>query len=362
MDTQRKKIIEAFSDCVVQIATPYTTGTGFYLKNYNVIVTNEHVVRKSPNATVRLSDGEAQLLEVFYLDLKCDLALLRLDHSLDVKKSIELSEQKAHQGDAVIAAGHPFGLKFTATQGIISNTEYIQDRVHYIQHDAALNPGNSGGPLINLQGHLIGINTFIHRSGQSMGFALPVSYLIDVLHNLTVIGTIQSARCPSCSFFVTEENIEEGYCPRCGTIATLPKTHLAYEPVGIAEEIEHVLSERDIHLELARRGLQKWSIDHGRLASQIEHDDRLGIIRVHTRVGEIPKYDVKALYVYILKQNNELQHVSLSVKNGQINLFFMLYSQYFDARELSTRLDSLLTEGRRIQGEIERRFSNESSQ
>jgi len=363
MDNQRKKIIQQFSDSVVQIATPFSAGTGFYLKYYDVIVSNEHVVRDCSRATVRIANQSPQILEVFYIDPKCDLALLRMDESLQVKSSIQLADDyEARQGDAVIAAGHPFGLKFTATQGIISNTQYQQGDIRYIQHDAALNPGNSGGPLINLKGELIGINTFIHRSGQSMGFALPVSYLIEVLQHLTVLGTIQSARCISCSFIVTEANIEEGYCPKCGSKTQLPGSTPKFEPVGIAEEIETVLGERDLNVELARRGLHKWSIDTNHITAQIQHDDQIGILKGKTTLGYIPKNGVKALYIYLLRQNAELKTVTLSVQNSEINLSFMLHEQYLERNELDTCINDLLLEGDRIAREIGHRFSNESQQ
>ena len=84
-------------------------------------------------------------------------------------------------GEVVVAIGHPFGLNYTATQGVISKVDRIRDGVKYIQIDAAINPGNSGGPLVNKEGEVIGINSFIIRGGDNLGFALPVSYLKEAL-------------------------------------------------------------------------------------------------------------------------------------------------------------------------------------
>lgn len=75
--------------------------------------------------------------------------------------SLHWANEMPDAGDAVLACGHPFGYKFSITRGIISSVEYELGALSYFQHDAALNPGNSGGPLLSMDGHLLGINTFM---------------------------------------------------------------------------------------------------------------------------------------------------------------------------------------------------------
>ena len=88
--------------------------------------------------------------------------------------------------------------------------------VDNIQHDAALNPGNSGGPLVNLQGEIIGINTFIIQDGNSLGFSLPCLEIERALVDFQAAGGGVSARCGSCSNLVTSAEARDGYCPHCG--------------------------------------------------------------------------------------------------------------------------------------------------
>ena len=171
-----RDIIELYRGVIIQIATPYSTGTGFYLKEPNVIVTNDHVVRDNRKVVVDGEKIEKQLVKVVFSDPKHDLAFLEAPEvhempavDLGVGKEIEVKA-----GDPVLAIGHPFGLKFISTQGIISNTLHEQNDLNYWLHDAALNPGNSGGPLVNSDGHVIGVNTFIVKDGNTIGFALPV--------------------------------------------------------------------------------------------------------------------------------------------------------------------------------------------
>ena len=105
-------------------------------------------------------------------------------------------------GDRVLAIGHPYGLNYTATQGVISKVDRIREGLKFIQIDAAINPGNSGGPLVNSEGQVIGVNSFIIRGGDNLGFALPVNYLErSVVYFIMPIRGQASTRCFSCSFF-----------------------------------------------------------------------------------------------------------------------------------------------------------------
>ncbi|MDX1408038.1 MAG: trypsin-like peptidase domain-containing protein, partial [Saprospiraceae bacterium] len=156
MDT--KGIIEQFKGAVIQIATPYSTGTGFYLETQDLIVTNEHVVRGNTRVVVDGSTFDKQLVTVRYVDPRYDLAFLETPGVHKMPRIELASEPELTEGERVLAVGHPFGLKYTATQGIISNMAHQQNQINYIQHDAALNPGNSGGPLIDEHGQVIGVN------------------------------------------------------------------------------------------------------------------------------------------------------------------------------------------------------------
>jgi len=104
-------IIEKYRDVVIQLATPYSTGTGFYLKEYDLIITNEHVVRNNKSVVINGEKFEKQLADIVYVDPLYDLAFLMApkDHSMP---QVSLSLMKDYsEGDGVIAAGHPFGLK-----------------------------------------------------------------------------------------------------------------------------------------------------------------------------------------------------------------------------------------------------------
>ncbi len=163
-------------------------GSGVIVDPSGVIVTNNHVVRGAQDLTVVLSDRREYDAELLLADERTDLAVLKIaaDEALPVLPYDEGAD--AEVGDLVLAIGNPFGVGQTVTSGIVSalaRTDVgITDYSFFIQTDAAVNPGNSGGALVDMDGELIGVNTAIFsRSGGSngIGFAVPVEMVRTVV-------------------------------------------------------------------------------------------------------------------------------------------------------------------------------------
>ena len=139
-----KAVIDKYRDVIIQIATPYSTGTGFLLPEQGLIVTNHHIVQDNRDAIVLGERLPKQLARVVYADPKYDLAFLETPE-LGMASPPLGEEDALSEGDVVVSIGHPFGLQFSVPQGVISNTRREVEGIRYLQHDAALNPGNSGG-------------------------------------------------------------------------------------------------------------------------------------------------------------------------------------------------------------------------
>lgn len=323
-------IIDRYQDIVVQIATPYATGTGFYLNEADLIITNEHVVRDNRQVVIESPGFERQLCDVVYMDVKYDLAFLQApkQHSMGKVKIGEVPDLAL--GDPVIAMGHPFGLKFTATQGIISSLDYQMDGVMYIQHDAALNPGNSGGPLLTAKGHLIGVNSFVIRDGQSIGFALPVNYLKDTLAEFLSLPAIRAVRCPACTNMVFERPEHKDYCPYCGTELTCIGAIPTFEPLGIPKTIEDILFELGYNVQLSRVGPNLWQILKGSALIDISYHERTGLIVGDATLCELPKNGIEKIYRFMLQQNYTLEGLSFSVREHDVVLSLLIYDQYLN--------------------------------
>lgn len=171
-------------------------GSGFIIDPAGLVVTNNHVIDSADEITVVLHDNTELKAELVGRDTKTDLALLRVKPTKPLTAVIWGDSDKMRVGDWVLAIGNPFGLGGTVTQGIVSarardiNAGPYDD---FIQTDASINRGNSGGPMFNLQGQVIGVNTAIFSpTGGSVGigFAIPVNLAKNVISQLKDSGKI----------------------------------------------------------------------------------------------------------------------------------------------------------------------------
>ena len=183
-----------------QSAQPFRgQGSGFIISADGLILTNAHVVRDAKTVTVKLSDRREFSAKVLGSDPATDVAVLKVDaKNLPI---VALGDAKQVQvGDWVLAIGSPFGFEQTATQGIVSAKGRSlpgDSYVPFIQTDAAVNPGNSGGPLFDANGRVIGINAQIYsRSGgfQGLAFAIPVDVALRVKDQIVAKGKVEHAR------------------------------------------------------------------------------------------------------------------------------------------------------------------------
>lgn len=326
-----KDIINTYKDIIIQIATPYSTGTGFYIKEKNLIVTNEHVIRDNREVVVEGTKLKKQLSRVLFSDPKLDLAFLEIGNGTDMPGISINDKDEVQVGEQVLAIGHPFGLEFSATQGIISNTLHKFGEVNYFQHDAALNPGNSGGPLIDSKGKVLGVNTFVIRDGNNIGFSLPANYLTETIEAYNKRAGQIGSRCESCSNLVYEDTIENNYCPHCGTKIELPSQVEEYQAVGIAKTIESILEQMGQEIKLSRRGPNNWQIQEGSAKINIAYYEKEGLITGDAFLCTLPKDNIQPLYEYILRQNNEIEGLTLSVKGNDIIISLIIYDRYLNA-------------------------------
>ena len=172
-------------------------GSGFIIDPSGLIVTNAHVIANADQITVTLSDDTVLQAQVIGRDTVTDLALLKVDAKTPLSVASWGDSSKAKVGDWVLAIGNPFGLGGTVTAGIISATArdiHSGPYDDYLQTDASINRGNSGGPMFNLQGEVIGINTAIYSpSGGSIGigFAIPTALAQPIIDQLKTTGKVE---------------------------------------------------------------------------------------------------------------------------------------------------------------------------
>ena len=179
-------LIERIQSGVVQITTSRGSASGFIISSDGLVITNEHVVSGESSVGVRLTNGRRYDATVLEKDTTSDLTLLRIDGGGSFDAIAVGNPNTVRMGDEVLALGFPLadtiGTNLTVTRGIVSSTRTV-DGVTMLQTDASLNPGNSGGPLVNRDGEVIGVNTSRieetegGRLVSNIGFAVSVSEL-----------------------------------------------------------------------------------------------------------------------------------------------------------------------------------------
>ena len=174
-------------------------GSGFIVSPNGIIMTNAHVVRDAKEVTVKLTDRREFVAKVLGVDAKTDIAVLKIDaKNLPVVSIGSSSALKV--GEWVLAIGSPFGFENTVTAGVVSakGRSLPEDSaVPFIQTDAAVNPGNSGGPLFNARGEVIGINSQIYSSSggyQGVSFAIPIDLAARIKDQIVAHGKVENAR------------------------------------------------------------------------------------------------------------------------------------------------------------------------
>jgi serine protease Do len=324
--------VDLYRNVIVQIATPSSTGTGFYLRERGLIVTNNHVVEGNRNVVIEGALFKKQLVKVCYTDPKYDLAFLQGPTDSELPK-IELGVEKVlRERDTVTAIGHPFGLKFSVKTGIVSNVREVMNGVPYLHIDAALNPGNSGGPLVDMEGEVVGVNTFIIRDGDNIGFSLPVKYLQESLDDFQQANADNTCRCSACLNILTTETVDKDFCTYCGNRVELPGSVEEYQAAGVPRTIEALIEKIGHDVALSRSGPNAWEIQEGSAKIIITYHDKSGLMSADALLCQLPKGkdSIKPLYTYLLRENYTNEALTFSIHEQDIYLSLLIFDRYLN--------------------------------
>ena len=221
---------------------PVAQGSGFFISDDGYVVTNNHVVSDGSAYTVVMNDGTELDAKLVGRDSRTDLALLKVDAKRKFTYVKFADDAKTRVGDWVVAVGNPFGLGGTVTAGIVSARGRDIGSGPYddfIQVDAAVNRGNSGGPTFNLEGEVVGINTAIFSpSGGNVGiaFAIPASVATDVIEKLKETGTVSRGWLGVQIQPVTQDIADSlGLSEDAGALVVAPQAGSPGEAAGIRQ-------------------------------------------------------------------------------------------------------------------------------
>ena len=315
------------ADAVFKINTSSGSGTGFYLKNQGILVTNYHVIEGNHQVAIENQTKDRFLAKVIFVNPDDDLAFLLPEQEfdtpiLDLENGADLTS-----GNKVYVLGYPFGLPYTITEGIVSNVRQLMEGRHYIQTDAAVNPGNSGGPVVNQNGALVGVTTAKFTNADNVGFAIPLEILQRELSALSENPHKRfSLRCHSCKTLLFEKT---EYCPNCGTNID-DKIFDQAEVSQFASFVEGALSDLDMNPVLARTGFDYWVFHQG--SSQIRvFVYNQNYLYATSPLNNLPTQNLENLYNYLL--SDPVAPYSLGIHDNQIYLSYRVHiSEVFSSR------------------------------
>ena len=279
---------------VYKINTANGTGTGFYHKENDLIITNYHVVAGCSTVSLEGKDKNRYLTKVVYVNPGKDIAFLRAN---DLPKPIDTVVIDHHTEsrirDKVIVLGYPYGMPFTVTEGIVSNPRQSIGGQYYIQTDAAINPGNSGGPVINEKGELMGIVTSKFSDADNMGFAIPMETLRE----------------------------KTDYCPNCGTNVD----ENLFDEMALSDfslKVEEAITRLRINPVLARSGRERWYFHQGSAEIRMFVYDT-NYLFATSPLNNLPRKNLAEIYEYILTA--DMGPHRLSISDNQIYLSYRIH-------------------------------------
>jgi len=180
-------VIQKIKVAVVKVQSDASSGTGFVISSQGHILTCAHVL-VGDRTQVISEHGDRSAVEILGKDETIDLAILRAE-SISESPLTFADPTTINEGQTVYALGHPLGLDFTISRGIISNRQRMRGGISLVQTDVSLNPGNSGGPVVNERGEIIGVASQVLEGGQGLGFAIALQHIFAFAAQMRVPTT-----------------------------------------------------------------------------------------------------------------------------------------------------------------------------
>ncbi len=286
---------------IYKIITAGGTGTGFKVSDVPYLITNYHVIKGYKTVAVENNKQDRFLANVVMVNTDVDLAFLHVTELENTPSNITLNTNLSVENrQKVYINGFPFGMPFTVTEGIISSPNQPMHGRNYVQTDAAVNPGNSGGPMLNENGVLVGVTTSKFTEADNVGFGIKHTDVIKQINDFTYSDSIYRVKCNSCDTFIETET---EFCNNCGN--SIDKSVFEeFEKSHFAKFVENGLSELGINPILCRAGRDYWEFHQGSALVRIFTVNN-NYLFATSPLNKVPKENLEALLTYITsdKQN-----------------------------------------------------------
>lgn len=307
------------------------SGSCFYLKSLELFVTNHHVVEGFKTVAIQDNDKNAYIAKVVLVNSSLDIALLSADGDFSHIPEIHLPETTELEiGQKIYAAGYPFGLPFTVTEGTVSSPKQLLDNRYYIQTDAAVNPGNSGGPMFNDRNEVVAITVSKRTDADNMGFGIPINNLQILVNTINELNRDSyNVQCTSCEEIISDD---EEYCPSCGKKLT-DNIFKEHGLTDLAVFCEDAIKAMEINPILARVGYEAWKFHKGSSEIRIYmYED--AFLFCSSAMNILPKKNLEPLFTYLLSE--DLTPYKLGVDENQVHIVYRVHVSDIFSEEAKT--------------------------
>ncbi len=302
---------------IFKISTSNGTGTGFLVRDYNLVITTFQVIQGHKNVSIESSDREKQIGKVVFINTKIDIAFIEIESFSPSKITIDPSVEIQAQ-DIVNLVGFPFGMQLSINTGIISNPKIEVENQILFQTDAAVNKGNMGGPIFSSDGKLLGIVASKFQASDNIAFGIPYQNLLQLLSNYnSKLGEFQ-VQCPTCKNIITEQ---VDFCKACGTKCD----NQVFDDVKITHLglfVENAIQTLGLNPVLARVGRDLWEFHQGSafIKMFVFKNDYL---LASSKLNKLPKSNLDHLLTYLLEDHHH--PYTLGIVDNHIYLSYRVH-------------------------------------
>ena len=319
--------METYKNNIYKIITSNGSGTGFKVAGKDFLITNYHVIEGSREVAVEDQHKNRYVAKVVMVNPEVDLAFLQVPELVDKNSNIRIDpDYQVQRTQKVYINGFPFGMPFTITEGIVSSTSQPMNGRNYVQTDAAVNPGNSGGPMLDKNGILVGVTTSKFTNADNVGFGIKHTDVVKEIEDYQFNDSQYRIKCNSCGNYITEET---DYCPYCGASVN-PSVFDKNELSHFGHFVEDSLAAMDINPVLCRAGRDYWEFHQGSALVRIFTVNN-NYLYATSPLNKLPQGDLSGLMEYLT--SNPVKPYQLGVYKNKIFISYRthlsdIYSDY----------------------------------
>jgi len=322
--------MENTKNSIYKIITSKGTGTGFKIEGKDFVITNYHVVEGSKVVAVENHKQDKFKAQVVMVNPEVDLAFLQVKDLHDAKGEIKLDKEVEIKNlHKVYINGFPFGLPFTVTEGVVSAPDQPMGKRKYVQTDAAVNSGNSGGPMLNTDGVLMGVTTSKFKDADNVGFGIKHTDLIKEVEDFTFEDGKYRLKCNSCDDFIDKSS---KFCESCGNNID-SSVFDEFEKSYITKIIDEALESNGFDTVLCTTGEEYWSFHKGSALIRIFMGGE-DYLFATSPLNILPKKNIKDLLAYLVS-GKESPYI-LGINDNKVYVSYRVHLSDFYGEEKET--------------------------